>query len=627
MSNFSLKEMDSLSFKLEIEKVAGLSDEVSVCRVFSKRITFGEDDFATVVACILVKDGQNEDIGVLVGDIFEISTKKLEDTSLGILDGLRLALSSCRDYVAGRKVKVSFAEAVFYKGACYIARYGDDTRVFIFERTGSHEIKFECGSGMIRPGQVYLLGTDSLFSLFDSTVLSRDGQIKLEEVIDGLATEISAKDNQSVIGGAFVYVKEAEEEKHEDLDERTGEDKGDVTEEEILEEKAVSVNEESVKPFQNFKSKFKNSAGAFLGAIVMELKKLKRGDIAAVVRMRRNIVAFALIIVLILVISAGLTVRQRAERQKLTQFNTYFSQASSKYGEAMAIVQLNKSRARGMLIEADKDVGLALSLFPEDEKAKKLSFDIGDKLKETEVTSNVNFIAWELPSALVGLSFAGKDLIGFSDGKIFEVNVSGEKVREFKGVEGAKSGFVFDNRAFILTEDKIFKVDLGQEKSGQIIERADAFDIVVFLGNVYLQLDDGIAKYVPIEGGYLGPEDYLNNPWTFSKRSRLAIDGSIWVTSGDAILKFTRGAKQDFEISGLAGKVGEFGAIYTNSQLKSLYVVDSLNSALLVIDKDGTYRRSYQSPEFARAADLVIDDTEENMYLSVGSKIFSSELE
>ncbi|MDZ4209780.1 MAG: hypothetical protein U1C56_01220, partial [Candidatus Curtissbacteria bacterium] len=120
--------------------------------------------------------------------------------------------------------------------------------------------------------------------------------------------------------------------------------------------------------------------------------------------------------------------------------------------------------------------------------------------------------------------------------------------------------------------------------------------------------------------------EYLNSPVNFGAKSRFAIDGSIWVTSGKQIFKFTRGEKEDFEISGLVEGVGEFGLIYTNSSLDNLYVVDATNSALLVISKDGIYKGVYQAPEFAKASGVVVGEAEDEMFVAVGNKILSAKL-
>ena len=137
---------------------------------------------------------------------------------------------------------------------------------------------------------------------------------------------------------------------------------------------------------------------------------------------------------------------------------------------------------------------------------------------------------------------------------------------------------------------------------------------------------EGIAKFVPVENGFVEISDYLSGGFSAAVSSRLAIDGSIWVTKGAEILNFLQAEPKSFQISGLTFPLGEFGQIYTSSGIDNLYVIDKANSALLVISKDGVYLKVYQSGEFAKAQDLAVDSQEKKLYIAVGNKILEADL-
>ena len=212
-------------------------------------------------------------------------------------------------------------------------------------------------------------------------------------------------------------------------------------------------------------------------------------------------------------------------------------------------------------------------------------------------------------------------------GKIFEINPADKSKDEISSPSDAISGFVFDGKGFILTDDKVIRISLVDKKSDEIINYQGASDIAVFIGNVYLLTKDQVVKFSPIEKGYADAVNYLNEKTSLTISSRMAIDGNVWLTNGQKILKLLRGENKNFEISGLTAEIGEFGIVYTNSSLDNLYVVDSKNSALSVVGKDGVYKKVYQSGEFARASDLVVNDTEDTIYLSVGNKILEAKIE
>jgi len=647
---------------LHIEKIAGQGTGETFCATFTKRITLQDGSLGTIVSCFLVKSGEAQDLGVVVSDLFELTTKKLEEVNEGPYEAMSIVSDSCLDFAKEKAIEADFAHIFFFKSASYIVRIGDKIKISVFEPPKSLDITFESGSGVVKAGQIYLVGTEKFLSFFDKSLLSSGKSVDLEAIVDGLATDISTFSDQSEIGAAFVLVEgsegdglEEKEDKEEvvddkelasDLESPVGTGEIEVTEEsegmgvesdseggenKDNEESLVDVREVERPVVEQARRVGLVSFAAFtsgiLRFILYELKSLRRGDIKAIFRLRRNIVALALIVLVILALSGAYTIRNKSQREKLAKFNEHLTGASSKYSEGVAIIELNKSRARQILIEAEAEIKSALSIFENNENAKKLSLDISAKLKETETLENLNLqVFYEASGAISGLTNGGKNLYVLSDDNIHEVNKLDKSTRKFKGPDSVSSGFFYSDNVFVTSQGKIWKVDLKSEKTEEIGDVKDSGDIAVFLGNVYLLLDSQISKLVPVEGGYAAAVDYLITPQKFSESSRFAIDGLIWTTNKGQILKFLRGKKQDFEISGLTGEVGELGAIYTTSDFGNLYVIDRVNSALLVIDKDGVYQKSYQSSEFGKAFDIVVNDDESKVYLSVGSKVLEAPL-
>lgn len=622
---------------MKIEKVTGTADELGAVTVFNKNIAIADAGVATLVGCVLLRGKDGGDIGNVGRDIFELVTAKLEGAEGSLLEAIKRISAATLNLVsgsprgeAGKKLEINFVYTIFYKNVCYIGRHGERVRLLVFDPPNSGEITFESGSGPVRPGQVYLLATEKSLPFFDTGGLKEGTVVDFADIIDGLATKISDMEDQSQIGAAFVITEDTEEAATEDTESvSTEHPRGEV---EVTPgehpggEKEVTV---SVRP-----AVARNPLPAILGAFFKELRKLTQKDIGAIGRLRRNIGVVAAIIFLILAISAFLTISAAREREKKSVFNMHLEKASSKYGEGVGIMELNRARARERFVEADREIGAAISLFPKDEKAQKLAPEIKDKLKETKETSDINFTVFsDVGSRLNSLSFSGKNLVGVSGTKIWEIATGDKSKREVAAADGISSGFVYDNNIFVIAGNSVYKVVAG-EKPKEVVTVASAQDITVFLGNIYLLKKEGIDKFVPVVDGYSGPVSYLAGTMDFGEKSRLAIDGSVWVTNGNEIFKFTRGEKQDFEISGLSASgpapdgvgASEFGAIYTRADLDNLYVIDTVNLALLVIGKDGVFRRAYQSGEFGRAADLAISDDEAKMYIAVGDKVLEADL-
>lgn len=597
---------------LQIEKISGQSSGGNVCGVFTNRISLADGRVVTIVSCILAKDTKGSDLQIFVRDIFEISTKKIEGAETGILDALRLAHDVCREYIETRNIDISFVHALFYKNACYIARYRDEVKAWVYEPEKSEEITFEYGSGLLRSGQIYLIATNKFVSTFDIAGILQSAEVDLREVMDGLATDISAVEDQSEIGAALIMVK-GEKAQSEILNVTAKPEPG--------EDKNIAVEEDGGETVIGGRSEDVDYSQE------QQRKSSFAGDILAIFRHRRNLLILGLVILIILGLSAFFKIRGARDKEKLAQFNAHLAAASTSYSEATAIIDLNRARARDILAKADGEIKLALNLSPNDDMAKKLASDISAKLKETESFSGVNFSqVANVDLSLVSLSPFGKgQLLAIASGTIFKVDIKSKSVEKVDSVAGVKVGFVFDTNAFILSGGNVFKVDIASGKQEKIISGQDGSDLAVFLGNVYIVSAAGIYKFVPIEKGYAPGVVYLEGE-SFDSQSHLAIDGSVWVTKNNQILKYLRGKKQEFAISGMTATPGQLGKIYTAADYDNLYVVDVANSALLVIGKDGVYKRAYQASEFGKATGLVVDEVSGKMYITVDKKILEAGL-
>ncbi len=623
-----------------IEKICGQADSNAACGVFTKRITFENGVVGTIVSTILVSGGDGDDKQTYLRDIFEISAQKLENGDGKPLTVLKEACESCKAYIEQRSLEVSFVNALIYKNAFYCGRYKENVHIWVFEGSNSSELKFEYGSGLLMPAQIFLIGTEKFFSTFDTAVLSDGAPLDLEGIIDGLATEISANVAQSEIGVSIVYVKD------QMLEEELKEDKQDKFQEsEVASPKAVDgIDTEQEKQEDLTPAPAKSRAnllgivrgivlhlGAFgigiVKAVFSETGKLKKGDGTAILRLRRNMVVVAFLILLILGISALFTIRSEGNKKKLAEFNDHMKTASSKLNEGEAIIDLNRDRARTAFSQAENEVKAALAIEPKSSDAKDLEAKIAQKLKDSDSKTGVNFQTFaDLGEPVFGLSGSGKNLVLFSSSKMYQLDNDGKEKDKIDLESNVTSGYFTGDSGYFISGAKVFKRGFSDTKPKEVADSGGAFDISVFLGNVYLLGSSQIAKYVPIEGGYAKSVDYLNNPEQFSASSRFAIDGSVWVTSGKSINKYLRGAKEDFSITGLSDENGQFGEIFTNAQSENLYVLDISNSALLVIKKDGVYQKAYQSPEFSKASSILVDEAGGKMYISDGSKVLQASL-
>lgn len=627
--------------KIQVEKITGLADENHTSSVFLKRINVSGDLIGTLVGCALAGNGSFSDLQTIIHGLFEIFAGKLEGSERNIGDCLLEALGAGKNYILEQGLEVSFTICFFYQNACFVVRFGNKVKVWTYKDGKSGELVFDFGSGPYVAGQIFTLGTEKFFDTFDTLALLTGEELDLEDVIDGLATDISSSEKQSELGVAFVKIGDEVEPKTDgtgDLGiDKDQEQQVDVipVEETIATSEVQARDEVDSQVFDAGeeiiakKHKFGpgKAAGRLFGAVFAEINKLRRGDIRAMFRLRRNLVMVAVLLLVVLAGSVFFAINNQNQAKKTLEFKKQVESAKLNLAEGESIVSLNYERARGKLVDANSSIGRALALFPKDSEAIQLKGEIESKLKETENVSGLPFKeVTDVGEGLVSLSLGKTGLTAFSENKIIKILKEGKIGDKVDSLSGTQGGFVWDNSAFVIASGKIVKIDLGAGKKENVANIDFGRDLAVFLGNVYVLGNDQIIKFVPIEKGYGDGQNYLEKKETFGNSSRFAIDGMIWVTEKNQILKYNRGKREDFSILGMVVSDVDFGEIYTNSDIDNIYVIDKLNGALLVIKKDGTYQKVYQSAEFKNNPQFVVDETQGKVYIASGSKILVADL-
>lgn len=609
---------------LLVEKIAGAPRGNYYCAVFNKKVNLVSGDLGTLAGCILARGDDGEAIAAASRDVFDLFPKKLEISEEGILEILESAREAASKYLAGQDYQISFVFAFFFKDACYIVRFGDLVKVSVFDPPKSSEITFEAGSGPVAGGQLHLIATEKFLENFDASGFLEKTDIDYGELVDGLATDITAAEGAAEIGAVFIYVKggggSSEEEVPRVVVEET--ESSLVLDEETKGERAAGL---PAMPPASLWQAGRRLAG-FGAGLLKELKRLRRGDLGAIARLRQHVMLIVIGVILVLGISVVFTLWQKNQKAKDMEFGAHLAAASAKYNEGVSLLELNKARARQDFVDAQNEVRAAVAIHASDESAKKMALYIAAKLKDTDVSSNISFNNVASISNVNSIAFAGKNIGATSPDKLVIIDPSSKSTDEVKGASGGTRATVFGNYAFVLTGSGIVKQDLAGGTPKKINVSAGGQDIVVFFGNVYVLSTGKIAKIVPVVDGYAPEKDYLTVSTDFLPSSRFAIDGSIWVTRGDKILKFTRGAQENFQINGLSGKLGELGPIYTDGTLGNLYVLDKTNSAILVISKDGAYKKAYQAPEFGKASDIMVTDDASTLYVAVDGKVVSASI-
>lgn len=381
--------------------------------------------------------------------------------------------------------------------------------------------------------------------------------------------------------------------------------------------------------------------------------KIQRSQLKHLIPKTRKSGLIAGLVLLAVVIGGVIFSFQYRKNELLTaRFTEVFTKAQDQYNQALALKDLDPAAANQFLVAAKQDLALAESIKPKQKQAAELQNQIdtnsGAILKVILVS---DFPLW-LDLDLIKKNFATKSL-SLSVGKILlldadqrslvaldlakksnQILAGGDKLGQVK--LAALNG----DMAYTYSVDKgVLKMELpvgGMQKEPVIVVKPDSnwgliSELYGFGGNLYLldEFKNAIWKYIPVVSGFAEARNYLAEgvKVDFAGVRKMQIDSSVWVLKNDGeLIKFTQGAPDHFSYSGLDVPVNKPKSFFVSDETDNLYLLDSGNSRLLVLDKKGGYLGQYQSGQFQDFTDLVIDEQNKKAYLLSGQKIFQIDL-
>ena len=356
-----------------------------------------------------------------------------------------------------------------------------------------------------------------------------------------------------------------------------------------------------------------------------------------------------LALLLILVVCSGVFYQyfSNKNKEKEDTFNAYFQSAKDDYSVALSLQTLNTTEAQVKLNSAKSNLDKALALKPDQAEAKEFKNKINQEesqilqqhSSEFSLFLDLSLIKEGLVASKMSLS-TGKILILDDLSKtlaILDVAKKSHKILAGKDkLGGVESVSLNGGSAFIYSKDKgVLRVDINNNQLIVVAKVDDEWgsisDLYGFGGNVYLldSLKNQIWKYLPSSSGYSDKREYLEKgiKADFAGARLMQIESSIYILkSGSEILRFTKGVKDQFSINGLDKDLKDPKSIFTGSEVDNLYILDSGNSRLVVVDKIGVYKAQYQGDKFGASSDLVVDEKGKKVYLLESNKIYTMDL-
>ena len=404
-------------------------------------------------------------------------------------------------------------------------------------------------------------------------------------------------------------------------------------------------------------------------ALIFEVKKLEEEEIQPADLQERTVtspfrdrltvlpkrtIIFGLMTALIALFFIGSivfgVVRQQQAR-KSNEVAKVLAEAQRALEEGNALLELNPVKGRERLQTAhDLLSPLAQTISPKSAEGRQVSelfAQVSEQLKlsknsvsqEPVLFYDAGLLKQGSTIGSVGIYERVAALLDTASPTVYQLDIiskNGQIVAGGAAYTGGKLIAIHGETIYVLGSGGINTVRVSDKKSTpNIVTKAEEWKSIgsfaAYGGNLYL-LDTAasrIWKYTAGENGFSKIGEYLN-PDTFvdfSQGTSMAIDGTIWVgTSDGKILRFVGGRQETFAPQGVEPAFIGSLVIYTNDEVKNLYMLDSTNKRVVVLNKDGVYMGQYVWQGDLAPTQLVVSEARRKILLLAGGKLYSLDL-
>jgi hypothetical protein len=356
------------------------------------------------------------------------------------------------------------------------------------------------------------------------------------------------------------------------------------------------------------------------------------------------------IIILLFLVSVILGIRRQQTVRVNSAVTEAVATAKHSFAEGMALLELNPVKGRERLSSARDTLAPIIarkSRSPEVKEAKLLYEEVVKNLTramhsvdvQPELYFDMGLLKKDAKATDISLfdeTIGIYDAVGKTVYTLGVTNRNGTIVGGGAGFDTASHVGIYGDKIYIWTATGIHQIRLSDTKTVSNMIPASAewgkiTDMAIFGGNIYL-LDTQkhrIWKYVATEKGFSELFEYLN-PDTLpdlSQATNLSIDGSVWLgTTNGTIMRFTAGKENSYSPQGNDMPLGKRLSVYTNDELKMVYVLDHDYHRVVVFDKEGMYMAQYVWRAGFQPTALAVSESSRKLFLLAEGKIYATDL-
>lgn len=539
-------------------------------------------------------------LNVLGKEIFDVLEQEYYSLETKDLDSIEKAVLQTSEKIP-QDVSCSFAIGAYVNNILYVYILGNGKISLkrsgnlgnLLESSDQKPNSIKKASGFLQDLDVLILQTKQFSDIISISTLSEFlDNLPPSEAAENIAPLVHEKEEAGAAAIIIAYKSAVEEEPII------------APEEEITDEEKP---QEDKFPF--YSSRIDKKENVFT-KIIMFFSKLKLTTKPDLNHPRKVILTIVLIIIVVFAGSVFFAVKKQEDSKIQSLFNSVYPEASKKYSEGQGLMDLNQNLAHDSFTEAKNILDKAKNKFPKNSTQEKQVSDLLTKVnlsldstsgiessnaKEVSGSSN-NFLLAQTKNDGVYFSYDNENIYGLTSNNVFSLDKNG------------------GNKKVLIENDNIWQ---------------QAIALSPYNGNIYVldKKQNQIIKFVAADSGFSETNYFSDTTPNFSNAVSMAIDSSIYILSSNGnVEKFTKGESESFSITGLDIKLSTPKKIFTTKDTDNVYILDNGNSRVVVLDKNGAYKASYQANVIKNSEDFDVLEKDKKIHVLSGDRIYEIEL-
>ena len=280
----------------------------------------------------------------------------------------------------------------------------------------------------------------------------------------------------------------------------------------------------------------------------------------------------------------------------------------------------DKSKVPAKKTEVVKNKDVAVEKKPEVKAKEGTDYPVFYDIKVTDVKAQLTEI-----TVLDGLVVVTDKTSGKIFTSTFETPKFTEAGTTFLGIS---QPHYFENNIGFYDKEGYKVYDVKNNKVKESYTQAGFDAVSTYLDFVYSISGDTLTKFE--KGKSVLSATVWAKTTEFNGVNSIAIDSSIYLLKSDGnLLKYTRGVKDAFKISGLEKPLSSPNQIFTDADMKNIYVADKGNKRIVVLGKDEKFVKQYLHSKDNGWDDLKgigVSGDEKKMFVLNGSSVYEVDL-